>query len=233
MAKQAKKPEISNEMSDENTMETTQETPNFKAELVSYVLENDKRPTSAYQLAKALNVSESAFYEEYNSIEMLEKEIWGGVFEETLAILQADTEYQAYTVREKMLSFYFTWIQVLKDNRSYVLFCDKNRRKGDLRPYFLEIAKEKTTELMKEFVSEGIATNEISARPFLSDRYGDLLWAQSMLVLRFWVKDDSKSFQNTDAMIEKTVNTSFALMGETFLDSLFDLGKFAVQNRKK
>ncbi len=231
MAKQAK-----TNTSEENTSEateTTQEMPDFKAELISYALEHDKRPTSAYQLAKALNVPESAFYEEYNSIEMLEKEIWGSFFDETLTILQDDSEYQTYTVREKMLSFYFTWIQVLKDNRSYVLFCDKNRRKGDLNPSFLHIAKEKTIELMKEFVSEGIATNEISARPFLSDRYGDLLWGQAMLVLRFWVKDDSKSFQNTDAMIEKAVNTSFALMGETFLDSLFDLGKFAVQNRKK
>ena len=232
MAKQAKNTATSEENTAE-TMETTQETLDFKSEFISYVLEHDKRPTSAYQLAKALNVPESAFYDEYNSIEMLEKEIWGSFFDETSNILQADSEYQAYTVREKMLSFYFTWIQVLKDNRSYVLFCDKNRRKGDLKPYFLEIIKEKTTELMKEFGSEGIATNEISARPFLSDRYGDLLWAQSMLVLRFWVKDDSKNFQNTDAMIEKTVNTSFALMGETFLDSLFDFGKFAVQNIKK
>ena len=232
MAKQNKKSEETEENT-ADTMKTTQEAVNFKAEYITYVLEHDKRPTSAYQLAKALGVSESTFYDEYNSIEMVEKEIWGGLFDETNDILQADSEYQAYTVREKMLSFYFTWIQVLRDNRSFVLFCDKNRRKGDLNPVFLHIIKEKTTELMKEFVSEGIATNEISARPFLSDRYGDLLWAQSMLVLRFWVKDDSKSFQNTDAMIEKTVNTSFALMGETFLDSLFDLGKFAVQNRKK
>ncbi len=232
MAKQAKTSDATEDNTTDTT-ETTQETPNFKEELISYVLEHDKRPTSAYQLAKALNVSESAFYDEYNSIEMLEKEIWGGFFDETSSILQADSEYQTYTVREKMLSFYFTWIQVLKDNRSYVLFCDKNRRKGDLNPFFLHIAKEKTIELMKEFVSEGIATNEISARPFLSDKYGNLLWGQAMLVLRFWVKDDSKSFQNTDAMIEKAVNTSFALMGETFLDSLFDLGKFAVQNRKK
>jgi Tetracyclin repressor-like, C-terminal domain len=51
------------------------------------------------------------------------------------------------------------------------------------------------------------------------------------MILDFWVKDKSKGFENTDAMIEKSVNTAFDLMGSTALDSVLDFAKFMYQNR--
>jgi ubiquinone biosynthesis protein COQ9 len=50
-------------------------------------------------------------------------------------------------------------------------------------------------------------------------------------VLRFWVKDDSKNFEQTDALIEKTVKLTFELLGESPLDSFIDLAKFLYQNK--
>ena len=43
----------------------------------------------------------------------------------------------------------------------------------------------------------------------------------------------SKSFEKTDAAIEKSVNLIMELMGKSALDSMFDLGKFLFQNVTK
>ena len=51
------------------------------------------------------------------------------------------------------------------------------------------------------------------------------------MVLDFWVKDKSKGFEQTDAMIEKSVNTSFDLIASSALDTVLDFAKFMYQNR--
>ena len=44
------------------------------------------------------------------------------------------------------------------------------------------------------------------------------------------LKDKSKNFEDTDALIEKTVNFSFDVMRSNGIDSFFDLAKFHIQH---
>ena len=55
---------------------------------------------------------------------------------------------------------------------------------------------------------------------------------QLLYILDFWVKDLSRGFESTDTAIEKSVNTSFDLMGKSVVDSVLDFAKFAYQNRR-
>jgi len=64
----------------------------------------------------------------------------------------------------------------------------------------------------------------------VTDKYKYLLWWQPVSIVKFWVKDKSKDFEDTDALIEKTVNFSFDLMRSNGMDSFFDLAKFHVQH---
>jgi hypothetical protein len=79
-------------------------------------------------------------------------------------------------------------------------------------------------------IEEGLATEEIARRQMIADKYKYLLWAQPISIFKFWVKDQSDQFEDTDALIEKTVNFSFDLMRSNSLDSLFDLAKFHIQH---
>ena len=47
-----------------------------------------------------------------------------------------------------------------------------------------------------------------------------------MFVLKFWIKDSSKGFEKTDALIEKSVQAAFEVFDNTSVDTLVDLGKF-------
>ena len=51
-------------------------------------------------------------------------------------------------------------------------------------------------------------------------------WIQFLFILKFWIDDTSKSFEKTDIMIEKSVNTIVDLLDTKRIDNLLDFGKF-------
>lgn len=201
-----------------------------------YLLENGKQPESVYAFCKKLKIKEVDFYEEFSSFPQIESEVWKALFLEARATAESEAVYQNYSVREKLLAFLYTWMEVLKKNRSYILksyegfekpiYAKRNAQLVDFKASFYDF--------MNELLLEARETREVEQRaiPQLMQRYPDLFWAKTLFVLDFWINDTSKSFEKTDTMIEKTVNTAFDLLGRSPLDSLLDLGKFIFQNRK-
>ena len=216
-----------------------------------YVLENGKQPTSVFQFAKKLKLAEAEFYDYYASFDAIEADVWLTFFMEAKRTVEADETYQAYSVREKLLAFYYTWIELLKAQRSFAVYSYgrlKGMNAGGDVPMASPIAraglrsrggntqvlmpfKEAFNDFARDLLAEGRESREVEPRPFLTDRYPVALWTQALFVLDFWVKDVSKGFEKTDSAIEKAVNTTFDLIGRSPLDTLFDFAKFAYQNR--
>jgi AcrR family transcriptional regulator len=198
---------------------------------VEYVLENEQAPKSIYKLAKSVKLKEEEFYEHYTSIAAIENDIWRGFFEETRKRIESEEVYASYSVREKMLAFYYTWIEVLKANRSYVASIYHEHKSSMKVPAFFESFKEEFHDYTENLILEGRETQEITERPYIVDMYPKIFWTQALLILRFWVKDLSPNFEKTDVYVEKAVNFAFDVMGKTSLDSAFDFFKYAFQNR--
>lgn len=196
-----------------------------------YVLTHGHEPPSVFQFTKELKVAEDEFYKHYGSFDSVKKHIWKDYVTNTIHVLHADKAYTDYSVREKLLSFYYTLMEVLKKDRSYVLVSLKELKKTDLAPKFLSAFKSEFKEYIDGLVAEGLESEEIVKRPLITDRYYDGLWLQLMFVINFWLKDDSANFEKTDAAIEKSVNLSFELMGKGPLDMMVDFAKFLYQNR--
>jgi len=201
-----------------------------------YVLDNGKEPESVYAFCKKLKIKEEDFYDEHSSFPQIESEIWKALFIEARASAEREEVYQNYSVREKLLAFLFTWIETLKKNRSYILKSYEGFEKPIYTKRNVQLVDFKASfyDYVNELLMEARETREVEQRPIpqLMQRYPDLFWAKTLFILDFWIKDTSKSFEKTDTMIEKTVNTAFDLLGRSPLDSLFDLGKFIFQNKK-
>ena len=201
---------------------------------IDYLLEHGEEPASVYKFTKMLKMKEGVFYDHYNSFSAIEKDIWKSYFEETLSRITSESIYNEYTVREKLLAFYFTWIELLKDNRSYVTYsASKIERRGVAlkNTEFLSGFKMRFLDFANDLLAEGKETEEIVDRPLIGNRYDDGLWRQLLFVLKFWVNDDSRGFERTDEAIEKAVNLSFDLMSRSALDTAFDFAKFLFQKR--
>lgn len=200
---------------------------------MKYWLENGKRPVSVYTFVQQLGTTEAEFYDRYASFDAVEKDIWRGIFEDTLEKLKADETYRGYGVREKLLAFYFLWVQELRAHRSYILlqrerFLGALGLSGNPGTHLDKLESFRTAfyEYIRELIKEGYQTGEVKERKFISDQYVHGFWAQALFVLRYWIKDDSERFEDTDAAIEKAVNLSFQLISSNTFDSIVDFGKF-------
>ncbi|UYQ93643.1 TetR family transcriptional regulator C-terminal domain-containing protein [Chitinophaga horti] len=194
-------------------------------------LQNGKQPVSVFAFCQPLNITEGAFYDHYSSFDALENDIWLGIFQTTLGKLQPDETYQQYTAQEKLLAFYFMWVQDLKEHRSYILL-QKGRflvPGSELRQ--LETFRRAFYEYAADLIREGYQNEQIKERKYISDQYVHGFWLQALFVLRYWIKDTSERFEMTDAAIEKAVNLSFQLIRSNTLDSLLDFGKFILTRK--
>lgn len=193
---------------------------------IQYWLENGKRPVSVYAFCQQLNATETDFYDSYASFDALEKDIWRAVLQETLDRLKGDQTYLAYSVREKLLAFYFLWVQQLREKRSYFLLQREKYLVPGPHLHQLDAFRDDFYEYIRGLIKEGQESGEIRERKFISDQYVHGFWIQAQFVLRYWLKDDSDRFEMTDAAIEKAVNLSFQLIGDHTIDSIIDFGKF-------
>lgn len=191
-----------------------------------YWLENGRAPVSVYAFCKIVNIPEQSFYDVYSSLESLEKDIWLGIFEDTINQLKADETYQTYSAQEKLLAFYFLWVQKLKNDRSYILLQKEKFGFPVLDQGQLDSFRKAFYKYAEELNREGYQTKEIKERKYISDQYKHGFWLQALFVLRYWINDTSDKFEMTDAAIEKAVHLSFQLIGANTIDGLLDFGKF-------
>lgn len=204
----------------------------IKNEYMAYLLEHGKDPSSVYQFAQQLTIDEEKFYDHFNSFEGIQQEIWQDFFLEVKSRLESDNTYNTFSTREKVLSFYFTLFEVLKSNRSYVCKQIKDTNKADLNPQYIKLFKEHFSQWINDIIAEGKEADEIAMRPnVINDNYDKGFWLQTAFLINFWVKDNSKGFEKTDAAIEKSVNLGFDLIGKGTIDSILDFGKFMFQNK--
>ena len=204
----------------------------LKQQYKEYVLLNGKEPGSVFLFTKELDLREEDFYSHYGSFAGIESTIWQEFMDDTVSSLQSEKIYAQYSSRERLLAFYYTLIERLKRDRSYVKFTvDTKMQKPDLMPSFLRKFRDQFTSFVEELIQEGFDKGEIIKRPVLSKRYKDGLWLQLIFLIGFWLKDNSANFENTDAAIEKSVNLAFDFMGEGPLEKMIDFAKFLYQNR--
>ena len=196
-----------------------------------YVLINGERPASVFTFTNDLKLNEQQFYEYFGSFNALERYIWKGYVSNTIEVIEQEEVYNEYSVREKLLSFYYSLIEVLKADRSFVQYTFSNIKRTALTPPFLVDFKQRYKEYVQSLVAEGFEREEIVKRPVIGNKYDDGLWLQVMFIIDFWLKDDSAMFENTDAAIEKSVNLSFELMGKGTLDMMIDFAKFLYHNK--
>lgn len=199
---------------------------------MDYVLEHEKTPQSVYKFAKDHGMSEQDFYNFFGSFEALRKDIWNTFFTMTMDVAHKNEEYERFSNREKMLTFFYTFFELLTLNRSYVLYAlhSQQNMMGNLDQL------KGLRKHVKGFAKELIMLRNETKTNILLERsetiYSEGAWVQMLFLLKFWMDDDSAGFEKTDMAIEKSVNTIFDVFDNTPLDSVFDFGKFLWKERK-
>ncbi len=190
------------------------------------VLQTGYAPSSVYSFMEDLQSDEAEFYGFYSSFSALEKDVWNGFMNETIQSLEGDPEFADFGSREKLLAFYYTHLEVLLKHRSFVVQRIDDCKKPQIKtPNWIRGYKAEFIDFVKGIVNEAIEENEIKSRPLLSEKYDQAFWLQLLFILDYWAKDESQRFENSDGVIEKSVDLSFRILGETAIDAAIDFAK--------
>ncbi len=193
---------------------------------MDYVLENEHIPKSIYKFCKEHKIKEEDFYKNFGSFESLQSKVWERFYDVTMELAHKDPNYEHMSNKDKMLTFFYTFFEMLTANRSYVLF--------ELSPLkeMLKNAKQLSSlrRRVKEFASELIESANDEKQLRISKQpvrlFSEGAWVQLLFLMQFWLNDSSAGFEKTDAAIEKSVRTVFDLFDTSTIDSVIDLGKF-------
>jgi len=198
-----------------------------------YVLTHQKQPSSVYIFCKEIGEEEQEFYKYFASFSALEENVFSTLFEETLTMLQNSEGYHEYDNKTKLLSFYFTFFELLTANRSLITYLLK-AEKHDLK----QLSKLKELRKLFQAFIKSMDLNVVDIpkekiQKIQGKAIDELAWGQFLLTLKFWMEDTSPSFEKTDLFIEKSVHASFDLMDLTPLKNIIDFGKFLWKEKMK
>ena len=194
-----------------------------------YLLEHGKRPVTIYAFAKQAKIEESAFYGHFASFDHMEATFFTHWFDATLKACSKVKGFEEYASRDKLLTFYFGFFEQLTANRSLVLLLlEENGLKNKLS--HLKKLRSKFLDFFNslDFPSADLPIEELNK--YKNKALGEGAWAQFLFILKYWMKDESPSFEKTDVLIEKSIDTGFSLIASSPLDKVLDLGKFLVKD---
>ena len=192
---------------------------------MAYTLENDHYPKSVYKFCKKNEMEEKAFYKFFGSLDGVKESIWLSFYQNSMSLLEKDENFEMAKPKDKLLSFYFTFFEVLLLNRSYVLFA----LTGDEKMMDKMVQLSSVRKMFKGFAYELIEDGNVDKPSYLQHPpkiFSEAAWVQLGFLLKFWLEDSSADFEKTDQAIEKSVQTAFDVFDNTPLSSLVDFGKF-------
>lgn len=198
---------------------------------MDYILEHGTQPKSINSFAKANNFEEALFYNFFGSFEALEQSIFKAFFDNTHNILEKSKDYQSFDARNKLLSFYFTFFEVLTANRSYVTYAIEHKKNDLKKLQSFSKLKQNFTDYIENLNIELLEIRQETIEKVQNKTLKESAWIQLLFTMKFWLDDTSPSFEKTDIFIEKAVNTSFDLIDTKPLKSIIDLGKFLFKEK--
>lgn len=196
-----------------------------------FYTENLRRPKSVRDFCAFANIERSAFKAHFKSLFGIERQIWESFALETLQRISTVPEYQEFAASEKLLAFYYTFLEVIKQDEAFVRLNLKRMKQSAFLSDYTDKLRASFGRFVEAILQEAANNEEVKLRPLIATQYPNLFWLQMIAILNFWNKDSSEDKEQTDAFVEKSVQLSFDLLSKGPVDSAFDLGKFLLANR--
>ena len=180
-----------------------------------------------------INLKKSDFFKHYKSEKKLQKKIFKTLFLNSLEVLNESEEFLSFNSKNKLISLYFTFFENLTLNKDYV-YIALSGFKNQLNSFKILSNLKKSFLIFIDSLSLSDAIIPIEGlEKFQLKMVKESSWIQLLITIKFWLDDDSESFEKTDIFIEKSINTSFELIENKFLKNAFDLAKFVYKEKFK
>lgn len=204
--------------------ETTQE--DIVTWYTDYCLSLGKKPNSVYEFSKQHGFEETHFYKYFASFEELESDYFSKMFYYTLDLVKENKEYAQYDSAQKLIGFYFTFMEMATANRSFVKFLLEEGKLPLKNITKLKVLRQDFLAFVKTILEAPLKIENEKITNIQNKLVHEGAWLQFMSIISFWMHDTSASFEKTDIYIEKSVKASFDMVYNVPIESIVDFAKF-------
>ncbi|MEX2590630.1 MAG: TetR family transcriptional regulator C-terminal domain-containing protein, partial [Chitinophagales bacterium] len=183
-----------------------------------------RRPKSVREFCTFSKIERKDFKSHYKSLFGIERDIWELFALESIQRISTAPEYEQFSAQEKLLAFYYTFLELVKQDADFVKINLQRMSKTAFISDYTDKLRKAFCRFAENILEEAAETEEIKNRPLIFAQYPKFFWLQLMAILNYWKNDKSTDNELTDAFIEKSVQLSFDLVSKGPIDSAFDLG---------
>src|SRR5688572_8792828 len=175
-----------------------------------FYIKEGRLPRHEAEFTHSAGLDEKDMYGAYSSLSVIDRQLFRNWAEETITACNTDPSFSSYGVREKMLALCFTLLETLKPHRSLIKTIEKKYR--GFNNAAIKGMQQPMQDFFQALVVEGTTNGEIVARPLIGPRYKQVLWTAVVIILKYWLQDESNHFEKSDIAVEKTVHLAMDLM---------------------
>ena len=204
----------------------------FLSTYMEFVGKNGRLPknfTSFLKRHKVENDERSAI----TSFKELNRHIFYLFHLQSIGLLEQSEDYLGFNAQNKLLSYYYTFFELLAANEAYVKVILEQDSSIISSQSVLKRFKKSFLTYIDHLPIEKFELYDKSLNKFQGQFLRSAGWIQFMSLVKFWLRDRSSAYEKTDIFIEKLVNTSFDLINIKPVLSVIDLGKFIVKETIK
>lgn len=197
------------------------------------VAKEERKPYDVESFALEYDIEEARFFRYFEDFESLDKRIFKILFDTSVDTLTESADFMAFSKKDKLLSIYYTFFENLLLNRKFCTVIIKSYGVSwGVITLFSEL-KESFGDFIDLLALETLSLNIDQLETIQKKSIKEAAWVQFLIIIKFWMADESINKEKTDIFIEKSINTSVDLLNTQSLFNIIDLGKFLYTEKFK
>jgi hypothetical protein len=157
-------------------------------------------------------------------------EKWYSIFDSTRKLVEEDETFNLLSAKEKLLTLNYYHFDGLSNHRDFIVGQLLSVTGAATICFQMKKYRKVFHDIVDPIIEKAIQENSLRPIPLIDRSYFKFFWVQHLFLLRYWASDESQEYENTIALIEKSMRSSFDFMSNGEIKSSLDLWKFLFQN---
>ncbi len=193
---------------------------------VELIIEKGFENASLREMAKNAGVSNPTIYNYFPSKEKLLYAYIELKHQQSREMIESIDDFNTFSLREQLQTLIQTELDFYLEDREFIIqIADMVFGSSRFKIDDFYATNEIFIQTVSDLLDIAIEAGEIKKPPF-SEHLPKLFWDYYIMVVAYWVKDESESFENTTQFIDHSLGVIEALLHSDILSRASDLGMF-------
>lgn len=181
---------------------------------------------SMREVAAHANVAPGTAYKYFPDREQLVRAFFELKFRDAATSLERIEGFETYTFKEKLHALVGALLDEYQPDREFVAIAMRSLVDAPLQSLSaMQPVRHQLVELVESMLDAAVANEEFAPplhRGFLTNAF----WDYTVLVVLYWLKDDSESFARSTEFVDKSLDLYVTLVRSGLVDQAAQLGLF-------